>query len=88
MKMTLVPEKKNAATGKQTQPQRGTKMPKETEELRIAGRKRIAEGTADFLGFNRSALSAPSAVNSSRTFPSFFVASRAFLWPFHLLHPV
>jgi hypothetical protein len=73
---------------KQVQPQRGTKMHKEGEELLIAGRKRIAEGRSDFLGLNRSALSASSAVNSSRTFPSFFVASRAFLWPFHLLHPV
>ena len=80
--------KKNAAMRKQTQPQRGTKMHKEGEEPLIMGMKQIAEGTADFLGLNRSALSASSAVNSSRTFPSFFVASRAFLWPFHLLHPV
>ena len=63
-------------------------MHKEAEELLIAGMKQIAEGTADFLGFNSSALSAPSAVHSSRTFPSFFVASRAFLWPIHQLHPV
>ena len=73
---------------KQVQPQRGTKMHKEGEEPLIMGRKRIIERRADFLGLNRSALSASSAVNSSRTFPSFFVASRAFLWPFHLLHPV
>ena len=64
------------------------------------GMKQIAEGTADFLGLNRSALSASSAVNSSRTFPSFFVASRAFLclfvanpsdsiffYPFHPRYP-
>jgi hypothetical protein len=80
--------KKNAAMRKQAQPQRGTKMHKEAEELLIAGRKRITGGTADFLGLNSSALSASSAVHSSCTFPSFFVASRAFLWPFHLLHPV
>jgi hypothetical protein len=63
-------------------------MHKEGEEPLIMGMKQIAEGTADFLGLNSSALSASSAVHSSCTFPSFFVASRAFLWPFHLLHPV
>jgi hypothetical protein len=57
MKMTPLPEKKNAATGKQTQPQRGTKMHKEGVEPLIMGMKQIAEGTADFLGFNRPALS-------------------------------
>jgi hypothetical protein len=65
---------------KQVQPQRGTKMHKEAEELLIAGRKRITERKADFLGLNRFALSASSAVNSSRTFPSFFVSSCAFSW--------
>jgi hypothetical protein len=73
---------------KQAQPQRGTKMHKEAEELLIAGRKRITGGTADFLGLNSSALSASFAVHSSCAFPSFFVASRAFLWPIHQLHPV
>jgi hypothetical protein len=80
--------KGNRATGKQAQPQRGAKMHKEGEEPLIMGRKQIAEGTADFLGLNSSALSASSAVHSSCTFPSFFVASRAFLWPIHQLHPV
>ena len=80
MKMTLVPEKKNAATGKQTQPQRGTKMHKEGEEPLITRMKRITEGRADFFGLKISALSASSGVNSSRTFPSFFVSSRAFSW--------
>jgi hypothetical protein len=88
MKMTPVPGKKNAAMRKQVRPQRGAKMHKEGEEPLIMGMKQIAGGTADFLGLNRSALSASSAVHSSCTFPSFFVASRAFLWPFHLLHPV
>ena len=73
---------------KQVQPQRGTKMHKEGEEPLIMGMKQIAEGRSDFLGLNSSALSASSAVHSSCAFPSFFVASRAFLWPFHLLHPV
>jgi hypothetical protein len=88
MKMPPVPGKKNAAMRKQAQPQRGAKMHKEGEEPLIMGMKQIAEGTADFLGLNSSALSASSAVHSSCTFPSFFVASRAFLWPFHLLHSV
>jgi hypothetical protein len=56
---------------KQARPQRGAKMHKEGEEPLIMGMKQIAEATADFLGLNRSALSASSAVNSSRTFPSF-----------------
>ena len=80
MIMTLVPEKKNAAMRKQAQPQRGTKMHKEGEEPLIMGMKQIAEGTADFLGFNRSALSASFAVNSPRCSSSFFVSSRAFSW--------
>jgi hypothetical protein len=54
-------------------------MHKEGVEPLIMGMKQIAEGTADFLGLNSSALSASSAVHSSCTFPSFFVASRAFL---------
>jgi hypothetical protein len=80
MKMTLVPEKENGAMKKQVQPQRVAKMHKEAEELLIAGRKRIAEGRSDFLGLNRSALSASSAVNSPRCSSSFFVSSRAFSW--------
>jgi hypothetical protein len=73
--------KKERAMRKSFQPQRGAKMHKEGVEPLIMGMKQIAEGTADFLGLNRSALSASSAVNSARTFPSFFVASRAFSWP-------
>ena len=46
-------------------------MHKEGVEPLIMGMKQIAERRADFLGLNRSALSASSAVNSSRTFPSF-----------------
>jgi hypothetical protein len=79
MKMTPVPGKKNATTGKQAQPQRGTKMHKEGVEPLIMGMKQIAEGRADFLGLNKSALSASFAVNSSRCSSSFFVSYRAFL---------
>jgi hypothetical protein len=42
---------------KQVRPQRGANMHKEGEEPLIMGMKQIAEGTADFLGFNRPALS-------------------------------
>ena len=80
MKMTLVPEKENGAMKKQVQPQRGTKMHKEAEELLIAGRKRIAEGRSDFLGLNRPALSASSAVKLFSVSASFFVSSCAFSW--------
>ena len=65
---------------KQAQPQRGAKMHKEGVEPLITRMKRIAEGKADLLSLKISALSASSAVNSSRTFPSFFVSSRAFSW--------
>jgi hypothetical protein len=65
---------------KQVQPQRGTKMHKEAEELLIAGRKRITGGTADFLGLKISALSASSAVKLFSSSASFFVSSCAFSW--------
>jgi hypothetical protein len=65
---------------KQVQPQRVAKMHKEAEELLIAGRKRIAEGRADFLGLNRPALSASSAVKLFSSSASFFVSSCAFSW--------
>jgi len=70
------------------QPQGGTKMHKKGEEPLIVRMKRIAEGRVDFMGLNISGLSEPSAVNSFRTFPSFFVSFRAFLWPIQLLHLV
>jgi hypothetical protein len=57
---------------KQAQPQRGAKMHKEGEEPLIMGMKQIAEGRADFFDLKKSALSASSAVNSSRTFRVFF----------------
>lgn len=66
---------------KQAQPQRGTKMHKEGVEPLIMGMKQIAEGRADFLGLNKSALSASFAVTSPRCSASFFVSSRAFSWP-------
>ena len=66
---------------KQVQPQRGTKMHKEGEEPLIMGMKRITERRADFLGLNRPALSASSAVKLFSASSSFFVSSRAFSWP-------
>ena len=66
---------------KQVQPQRGTKMHKEGEEPLIMGMKRIIERRADFLGLNRSALSASSGVKLFSASASFFVSSRAISWP-------
>ena len=63
---------------KQVQPQRGTKMHKEGEEPLIMGMKQIAEGRANFLGLNRSALSASSAVKLFSVSACFFVSSCAF----------
>jgi hypothetical protein len=60
---------------KQVQPQRGTKMHKEAEELLIVGRKCITGGRSDFLGLNRSALSASSAVKLFSVSACFFVSS-------------
>jgi hypothetical protein len=61
-------------------PQRGTKMHKEGEEPLIMGMKQIAEGRANFLGLNRSALSASSGVKLFSSSASFFVSSCAFSW--------
>jgi hypothetical protein len=65
---------------KQVQPQRGTKMHKEGVEPLIMGMKQIAEGRSDFLGLNRPALSASSAVKLFSSSASFFVSSCAFSW--------
>jgi hypothetical protein len=63
---------------KQVQPQRVAKMHKEGVEPLITGMKRITERRADFLGLNRPALSASSAVKLFSASSSFFVSSCAF----------
>jgi hypothetical protein len=81
MNMTPSSCKEERVMRKSFNPQRVAKMHKEAEELLIAGRKRIAEGRSDFLGLNRPALSASSAVKLFSSSASFFVSSCAFSWP-------